>query len=124
MRSLRGFTLLEVMVALSICAMAGIAAMQVTGEHINHLSEIEQQSYASWVAENQLVEAMLDEAWPKKDNKKGKVDMAGVEWYWRQQVVKTASDDFVQLTMIVGRDSKYQDNLFQLTTYVSKPGGR
>ena len=51
-----GFTLLEVMVALAICAMAGIAAMQATGEHINHLSSIEEQTYASWVAENVMVE--------------------------------------------------------------------
>ncbi len=54
-----GFTLLEVMVALSICAMAGIAAMQVSGQHINHLSIVEQQAYASWVAENQLAEITL-----------------------------------------------------------------
>ena len=36
-----GFTLLEVMVALSVCAMAGIAAMQVSGQHINHLFLVE-----------------------------------------------------------------------------------
>uniref|UniRef100_UPI0038F6D76D type II secretion system minor pseudopilin GspI n=1 Tax=Streptomyces niveiscabiei TaxID=164115 RepID=UPI0038F6D76D len=52
----QGFTLLEVMVALSICAMAGIAAMQATGEHINHLSSLGEQTYASWVAENVLIE--------------------------------------------------------------------
>ncbi len=47
-----GFTLLEVMVALAICAMAGIAAMQATGEHINHLSSIEEQTYASSSMQN------------------------------------------------------------------------
>ena len=55
MRLNKGFTLLEVLVALSICAMAGIAAMQAIGEHINHLTTLEEQTYASWVAENVLV---------------------------------------------------------------------
>ena len=44
-----GFTLIEVLVALSICAMAGIAAMQISGEHINHLGAIQEQTYGSWV---------------------------------------------------------------------------
>ena len=66
-RRSKGFTLLEVMVALSICAMAGIAAMQATAEHINHLSSLEEQTYASWVAENVMIEQRtLGDKWQGK----------------------------------------------------------
>ena len=71
-----GFTLLEVMVALAICAMAGIAAMQATGEHINHLSSIEEQTYASWVAENVMVEQRAKgEKWAGKNGTKGRANI-------------------------------------------------
>ena len=64
-----GFTLLEVMVALGICAMAGIAAMQVTGEHVSHIASIEEQTYASWVAENRLVMIRAQgDKWNGKNN--------------------------------------------------------
>ena len=34
MLRVRGFTLLEVMIAMAICALAGIAAMKAVGDHI------------------------------------------------------------------------------------------
>lgn len=115
-----GFTLLEVMVALSICAMAGIAAMQVAGQHINHLSIVEQQAYASWVAENQLAEITLSDKWPPKNNKKGNDEQAGHKWYWQQKVVKTETADFYQVTVIVFESEKYQEAVYELNTYVTK----
>lgn len=81
MHSFKGFTLLEVMVALSICALAGIAAMQATGEHINHLSSLEEQTYASWVAENVMVEQRAKgKEWQGKNGQKGTENMAGIDW--------------------------------------------
>lgn len=117
----KGFTLLEVLVALSICAMAGIAAMQATGEHIHHLTSIEEQTYASWVAENVLVEQRTKgEKWQGKNNIRGSEVMAGVEWFWQQEVTATSDKSFVKLTINVFSDEKYENSVYELSTYLNK----
>ena len=121
MKRYQGFTLLEVLVALSICAMAGIAAMQATGEHIHHLSSIEEQTYGSWVAENVLVEQRTQgEKWQGKNGARGSEMMAGIEWFWRQDVVPTADKSFVKVTINVFTDDKYENSIYELSTYLNK----
>ena len=117
----KGFTLLEVLVALSICAMAGIAAMQATGEHIHHLTTIEEQTYASWVAENVIIEQRVKgEQWQGKNNLRCSEVMGGVEWFWQQEVVPTADKSFVKLTINVFIDEKYEQSVYELSTYLNK----
>ena len=119
--SMRGFTLLEVLVALSICAMAGIAVMQISGEHIEHLSAIEEQTYASWVAENQLVEIRAQgDKWPAKNGSKCKTEMAGSTWYWQEKVTRTADSDFVKVAINVYTDEKREHFVYELATYIDK----
>jgi general secretion pathway protein I len=121
MQQSKGFTLLEVLVALSICAMAGIAAMQATSEHIYHLSSIEEQTYASWVAENILVEQRSKgDQWQAKNAVRGSEMMAGVEWFWRQDIEKTADQNFVKVTINVFSDEKYTHSVYELATYLNK----
>ncbi|MEL0606309.1 MULTISPECIES: type II secretion system minor pseudopilin GspI [Pseudoalteromonas] len=121
MRLNKGFTLLEVLVALSICAMAGIAAMQATGEHINHLTTLEEQTYASWVAENVLVEQRSKgKDWQAKNGARGSEVMAGVEWFWKQEIAKTADKSFVKVTINVFSDEKYEQSVYELSTYLNK----
>ncbi|CCQ12758.1 General secretion pathway protein I [Pseudoalteromonas luteoviolacea B = ATCC 29581] len=116
-----GFTLLEVMVALSICALAGIAAMQTTGQHIVHVSSIESQTYASWVAENRLatLKASATVSVPK-NGEKGEEELAGLTWYWQQVVTPTQAPDFVKVTVNVFSDEAMQNLEYDLSTYLLK----
>lgn len=50
----RGFTLLEVMIALSIFALASIAILQITCSVLNYQNKIEEQTVAGWVVENHM----------------------------------------------------------------------
>ncbi|KZN68869.1 type II secretion system minor pseudopilin GspI [Pseudoalteromonas luteoviolacea] len=118
-----GFTLLEVMVAMGICAVAGIAALQATGAHINHMSTIEQQTYAAWVAENQMVMVRAkasDGKWSGKNTDKGDEEFAGHTWYWSQQVEKTEDPQFVKLTIEVFEDERREHSIYDLTTFLHK----
>lgn len=115
-----GFTLIEVMIAMTICALAGIAAMQASGDHINHLSMIEEQQYASFVAENQMVELNLGKTWPPRDNKRGDEEQAGIKYYWQHKVTKTTSADMYEVKVTVFRDEAYQQELYGLISYVVK----
>lgn len=89
----RGFTLLEVMVAMTIFAIASMALMQATATQTATLSTLESRTFARWVAENQLALATLEQRWPQESWVNGESDMAGQRWYWRWQGVKTGDEN-------------------------------
>ena len=116
----KGFTLIEVMLAMAIFAIAGVALLGVADNNYRHISHLEDQMFANWVASNQLVEASLDTSWPPKNNKKGDVEMAGRKWYWQQKVLATASKDLRAVVMEVRLNKDDELITASLTTYLSQ----
>lgn len=119
----KGFTLIEVLVALAVMAITGVAILKVTQEHIMTLTSVQELSIASWVANNQMTETTLKAQikWPLKNNDKGKVDMAGKTWFWQQTVSKTPDESLFQLTIIVATDEEMSDRVTDISTFISKP---
>ena len=100
-RNNRGFTLIEVMVAIAIFAMAALAAVSAASGHLNSLSTIQQRTFAQYVAANRLTDLNLANTWPIKDNQRGSERQGGVEWQWRQQVVETVTPNVVAVTVLM-----------------------
>jgi general secretion pathway protein I len=117
--NVKGFTLIEVMVAMAVFAIAGVALLGATDSSIRNLGLLERKIMANWVASNQLVETKLEKTWPPKNNKKGSVEMAGQEWFWQQKVLKTTDEQMRALVMEVRLDEKQPQPLASLTTYVA-----
>ncbi|PYE33176.1 general secretion pathway protein I [Idiomarina fontislapidosi] len=116
----RGFTLIEVMVAIAIFAMAALAAVSAASGHLNSLSTIQQRTFAQYVAANRLTELNLATTWPIKDNQRGSERQGGVEWQWRQQVVETVTPNVVAVTIEVTQgEQDYQ--WARLTQYIRRP---
>ena len=77
----RGMTLLEVMVALAVFAIAGLAVMKTASEHLSGLNYLEEKTLATWVVENQLVQQKLEAKWPGDSWVEGNEELAGETWY-------------------------------------------
>ena len=122
-RRAKGFTLIEVMVALSIFALAGTAILKAASEHLSSIGQIESVTFANWVASNRLNQLQLETTWPPKNNVKGNMEMADRTWYWKQTVTKTNDDDLRSVTIFVGEDKTYNDSVTSVTTFVAKPTG-
>jgi general secretion pathway protein I len=116
----RGFTLLEVMLAMAVFAIAGVALLGVADNNYRHISHIEEQMFANWVASNQLVEVSLDTTWPPKNNRKGKVEMAGRTWYWQQKVIKTANKELRAVNMQIRLNEDDELVSASLMTYLAQ----
>lgn len=115
-----GFTLIEVMLAMAVFSIAGIAILGTAETNARNLGYLESKIVANWVASNQLVDINLDTTWPPKNNKKGKVEFAGQAWFWQQKVIKTTDNDMRAIVIEVRLEEKSPSALSSLMTYVSK----
>ncbi len=120
MRS-RGFTLLELLVALVIFATAGVAIMQASSNHTRALLQLEELTFASYVANNQLQLAQLDRTWPPRELQQGEVEMANRTWLWRLRAVPVPDEDLRELTVTVSLVSEPEVEVYRLKTYVGRP---
>jgi general secretion pathway protein I len=116
----RAFTLIEVMLAMAVFAIAGTALLGVATNNSRSLAHLEKNIIANWVAANQLVDASLDKSWPPKNNQKGKVEMAGAEWHWRQKVIKTTDNNMRAVNIEVRLDEKEPLAISNLMTYLAQ----
>ncbi|MCW8864723.1 MAG: type II secretion system minor pseudopilin GspI [Colwellia sp.] len=116
----RGFTLIEVMLAMAVFAIAGLALLSAASNNARNMGHLENKMFANWVASNQLVAANLEQKWPPKNNAKGDVELAGRQWFWHQKVIKTTDKDMRAIVVEVRLDEDEKLPLSSLTTYVSK----
>jgi len=115
-----GFTLIEVMLAMAVFAIAGIALLSAASNNARNIGYLESKMFANWVASNQLVAASLDTKWPPKNNLKGDVELAGRTWFWQQKVIKTNDKDMRAIVMEIRLNEDDELAVSSLTTYVSK----
>jgi len=120
-RSCKGFTLLEVLVALTIIALALGALISTSGTHASSAGYLKQKTIAHWVAMNEITRLQVEKAWPGKGDTKGSTAMAGAEWYWTLTVNETEDDNSRQVEYRIYLDEDREYNLTRLIGYLSKP---
>lgn len=117
---IKGMTLLEVMVALAIFALAGTAIMKAASEHLHSIGILEETTYATWVANNKLAEAQLNKQWPPKNNDKGEVEMASRKWQWKQLVSKTNDDNMRMVEIEVSDAAQPNQVITSVQTFITR----
>ena len=95
----RGFTLVEVMFALGIFALAALAAVAATSQHLNNLSYMQEKTLAQYAGANALARMSL--TYPPKNNATGSEVVGDKEWFWRAEVVKTETEAVFFVTVRV-----------------------
>ncbi|WP_423188105.1 type II secretion system minor pseudopilin GspI [Alishewanella sp. d11] len=116
-----GFTLLELLVALVIFATAGVAIMQASSNHLRTVWQLEELTFASYVANNQLQLALLDPSWPPRELQQGEVTMANRNWIWRLRANTVTDADLRELNVTVSLAEQPDVIIYQLKTYVGRP---
>ena len=111
----RGFTLLEVLVAIAILSLALLAAIRSTTSAIQTTEALRQRLAADWVAADRLAEHRARRAWPAVGEVNGEIGQAGVSLRWRERVAATPNGRFRRVeVMVYAEDSATQP----LTTLV------
>jgi len=88
-RSLSGFTLIEVLVALTIAAVALIAALRATATLTQGAQDMRLRAYALWSAENRLATIRLSSEWPEVGRRRFDCPQGGVALRCEEEVFAT-----------------------------------
>lgn len=115
----RGFTLLEVLVALAIVAISMGALWKGLSQGIVVSQGLPDRVVARWVAQNRIVlrQAMAD--WPDARSYTGTEQMDGREWLWEEQITVTEQAQMRRIVVTVG--SEDNPALFTLEGYLQQP---
>ena len=85
----RGFTLIEVLVALVIAAVGLGAVLSVVTNTARDATYLRDKTLATWIALNQLTTVRIGGSMPSVDKTDGDVDYANGKWKWQQTVTQT-----------------------------------
>lgn len=102
----RGMSLLELLVAVAVFAVAAGGLFKVLGESARHTQALESRYFAQQVAHNQLVSLHLQPQWPGVGRSSGKVEFAGREFHWHQVVTATEDSAIRKVALSAGLDKE------------------
>lgn len=89
MRRARGFTLIEVLIALVVVALALLALTQTASSQVRAFDGLRERALAGWVAANVLSETRLATPMPPIGRSDGRVRFADRDWRWTLDVAAT-----------------------------------
>ncbi|GAA4891286.1 type II secretion system minor pseudopilin GspI [Ferrimonas pelagia] len=117
----RGFTLIEVMMALAIFATAALAIINTASIQLNAIPLLQERTLANYVVHNRLVDAQLESPFPDVGTRNGQTELAEQTWYWRQKVVKASDEKLRMIEVSVSLDQTFDNVLAEVQTYVADP---
>ena len=85
-RHVRGFTLLEVLVALAVVVLGMAAVLGALTSSADTVAYLRDKTFANWVGLNQIAQVRLSGQTPQNGKSDGDVDFAGRKWHWHQEV--------------------------------------
>jgi general secretion pathway protein I len=119
----RGFTLLEVLVAVFILAIALATIISAGANYASSASELRDKTRALWVAHNRMTEVEMQTAWPGPGTSSDDVKLAGIEWTWHQSVIATPDPTVIRVNVTVEKKGDRNRRTYaELSGFISNVG--
>ncbi|WP_083535967.1 type II secretion system minor pseudopilin GspI [Sphingobium herbicidovorans] len=97
----RGFTLLEMLVALAVFSLAALALVRLQGVTLRTAADLDSKALGQIVARNLMVEVQTDPAPPALGSQQGEVDNGGRRWRWTREVRVMDDKRLLQVNLTV-----------------------
>lgn len=115
----RGFTLVEVLVALVIFGVIAASVLKTLQDSVRQQAALEERLAANWVAQQALEEIRLRTDWPPLGKKTEKVIVGEREWQVAAEVKSTNEPRMRHLIVQVGWPD--QDPILTIDSWVAQP---
>ncbi len=117
----RGFTLIEVLVALAIVALGMMAVFTQAGQSTFATIFIQERTLASWIASNRLTELALSPSWPEPGESGGEVEFAGRLWRWQERIAETPSAAIRRVDVTVALAERPEEIIHNAAAFLGQP---
>jgi general secretion pathway protein I len=116
-----GFTLIEVLVAVSIIAVSLMAASRVALNALNSSEYLKLKLSADWVAQNRLETHSIYNEWMPAGVFRGQEEQAGILLNWEEEITDTPNPAFKKVVVNVYEPSNPEYSLRRLIGFLVKP---
>ena len=116
----RGFTLIEVLVALVIVALSLTALAASMSQMIDAATTMRDRTYASWIAQNKITEMRLANVIPEVSTTSGELDYGNSTWEWRAVVSETGIENFMRIDVSISHYGE-EYSLMTVTGFIGEP---
>ena len=124
MKFRKGFTLIEVLVAMTIIAVGVSALVGSAGASAWRADYLREREFGRWVASNVLAELQVLPAWPSIGSKNTEVEMGPLTWYVKTRTQKVADADLRRVDVEVRRDKDAESYIYSVAGFVGNPENR
>lgn len=114
----RGFTLLEVLVALVIVGTALGASLRAVGSLTQNSNDLRASMMATWSAENRLSQIRLAHEWPALGERTFECPQGELHLVCEEHVLNTPNPSFRRVEVVVYEADKPQRRIVKLTQVV------
>jgi len=97
----KGFTLIEVLVALAVVAIGMAAVLEAMTSSANTAMYLQSKTFAEWVALNRIETVRLSGSVPTAGTSNDDIEYAGRDWQWQQKVTNERVPGVVQIEVDV-----------------------
>ena len=108
--SARGFTLLEVLIALAIVAMSVGALLGTVTSSASNVIYLKDKTLAEWVALNRLTEVRIDKSMPDLGKRAGNTVMGGMRWEWQEEVIELPVEGMLRVEVRAHATGEFVDD--------------
>lgn len=116
----RGFTLLEVLIALSIFAICASTLLQQSGRSVRQATSLETRTQASWIAENEMERLRLAEEFAAVGRQEKEITFASRQWFITQDITNTSNQDLRKAVIEVRDGDTPLATQYQLTGFLGR----
>jgi len=116
----RGFTLLEVLVALVIVGLGMIAVFGQVSQALTATARLRDKTLATWVGTDRITELRLARDFPNVGDRSDEIDMAGVRWQYRVKVSDVGIEDFRRIDVTVAFADQPDRQLVEVTGFLRR----
>lgn len=114
----RGFTLIEVLVALTIVSVALMAALKASGTLAQSNADLRARAMAQWSAENRLAQMRVQSDWPPVGRNRIDCSQASAQLICQEDIIATPNPFFrrVEISVFDATDNRRLARLIGFAT--------
>lgn len=116
----RGFTLMEILVALAVVGIGLAALIGTAGHATRDAAALRDRTYAEWVAANAMTEIRLEQNFPDTGKRDGDEILGGQRWFWNAEISTTPDPDLRRIDVRVSLE-KNGGSIVLLSGFMARP---